>query len=229
MNTVLVVDDNPRMCRLIGTYLKQEGMTVLTAGGGREALELLRKETIHLLIADVIMPDLDGFALLEEVRKEEMEIPVLLLTAKDMFRDKKAGFELGADDYMTKPADLDELVLRAKALLRRSGRASQNRLTAGDLTLDQKTYELTGPKGVIEFPKKEFELLFLLLSFPRRIFTRRELMDALWSGEGETNERTVDVHIKRLREKTEHLSEFSIETVRGLGYKGVIYEKAREG
>jgi two-component system OmpR family response regulator len=219
---ILLVDDHEKVRKLMEIYLKREGYNVLHAGNGREALEVLDGTAADLVIADILMPEMDGYELTKSLRDANFNMPILMVTAKDTFPDKKKGFELGADDYMVKPVDMDELALRVKALLRRSRISSERRIAIGDVVLDYDSLEVRTPDGGMELPKKEFYLLYKLLSYPKRIFTRQELMDDIWGMDSEADERTVDVHIKRLREKFEGFPEFEIVTIRGLGYKGVI-------
>jgi two-component system, OmpR family, response regulator len=222
MVNILLVDDNEKIRKLMEIYLKQEGYHVLHAENGERALEVLAETNADLVIADIMMPEMDGYELTKELRDANFNMPILMVTAKDTFTDKKTGFGLGVDDYMTKPVDMEELVLRVKALLRRSKISSEKQIKIGDISLDFDSLEIKTPSDTIVLPKKEFYLLYKLLSYPKKIFTRQELMDEIWGYESEADERTVDVHIKRLREKFGTFSEFEIVTIRGLGYKGVI-------
>jgi two-component system, OmpR family, response regulator len=222
MVNILLVDDNEKIRKLMEIYLKQEGYHVLQAENGEKALEVLADTNADLIIADIMMPEMDGYELTKELRDAGFNMPILMVTAKDTFTDKKTGFGLGADDYMTKPVDMEELVLRVKALLRRSKISSDKQIKIGHIILDFDSLEVRMLSETTILPKKEFYLLYKLLSYPKRIFTRQELMDDIWGLESEADERTVDVHIKRLREKFADYSEFEIVTIRGLGYKGVI-------
>ncbi len=221
MAAILVVDDNQKIRRLIDIYLRREGFSTLLAETGDQALHLLGEQAVDLMIVDIMMPGMDGYALVRQLRENRMEIPVLMATAKTEFADKKEGFEAGADDYMTKPVDLEELVLRVRALLRRSRIYSENQIRIGEVTLDYNTLEVRLPGETVVLPQKEFYLLYKLFSYPNRIFTRQELMDEIWGFDSETSPRTVDVHIKRLRERFEQIPDMEISTIRGLGYKGV--------
>ena len=221
MAAILVVDDNQKIRRLIDIYLRREGFSTLLAETGDQALHLLGEQAVDLMIVDIMMPWMDGYALVRQLRENRMEIPVLMATAKTEFADKKEGFEAGADDYMTKPVDLEELVLRVRALLRRSRIYSENQIRIGEVTLDYNTLEVRLPGETVVLPQKEFYLLYKLFSYPNRIFTRQELMDEIWGFDSETSPRTVDVHIKRLRERFEQIPDMEISTIRGLGYKGV--------
>ena len=222
MAAILVVDDNQKIRRLIDIYLRREGFSTLLAETGDQALHLLGEQAVDLMIVDIMMPGMDGYALVRQLRENRMEIPVLMATAKTEFADKKEGFEAGADDYMTKPVDLEELVLRVRALLRRSRIYSENQIRIGEVTLDYNTLEVRLPGETVVLPQKEFYLLYKLFSYPNRIFTRQELMDEIWGFDSETSPRTVDVHIKRLRERFEQIPDMEISTIRGLGYKGVM-------
>ena len=219
MAVILVVDDNQKIRRLIDIYLRREGFSTLLAETGEQALHLLGEQAVDLMIVDIMMPGMDGYALVRQLRENRMEIPVLMATAKTEFADKKEGFEAGADDYMTKPVDLEELVLRVRALLRRSRIYSENQIRIGEVTLDYNTLEVRLPGETVVLPQKEFYLLYKLFSYPNRIFTRQELMDEIWGFDSETSPRTVDVHIKRLREKIKDHAKWALTTVWGIGYK----------
>lgn len=219
MARILLVDDNDKIRKLMEIYLKRDAFEVLQAANGTEALAVLGAHSVDLIVADIMMPEMDGYELTEQLRGAGFTTPILMVTAKETYADKKKGFEVGADDYMTKPIDMDEMLLRVKALLRRAKISSENRLVLGGVELNYETLETTTPKQSYLLPKKEFYLLFKLLSHPKKIFTRQELMDDIWGFDSEVDERTVDVHIKRLRDKFADLEEFEIVTVRGLGYK----------
>lgn len=221
MTNILIVDDNEKIRKLIEIYLKREGFKTFHGEDGEAALDVLDNMKIDLIIADIMMPIMDGYELVEELRTANYNLPILMVTAKNTYPDKKMGFELGADDYMTKPIDMDELVLRVKALLRRSKISTDKHIDIGDIIIDYEALEVRTPTDTISLPKKEFYLLYKLLSYPNKIFTRQELMDDIWGFDSEADERTVDVHIKRLREKFKDIEEFEIITIRGLGYKGV--------
>lgn len=216
---ILVVDDNNNIRRLMETYLLKDGYVVYTASDGLEALEILDIQHIDLMIVDIMMPNMDGYTLTDELRASNYNFPILMVTAKEDITDKKKGFTVGTDDYMVKPIDFDEMLLRVSALLRRAKISNEHKIVIGDITLDYDTLTVTIKAEQILLPQKEFYLLFKLLSYPKKIFTRQALMDEIWGFDNETDERTVDVHIKRLREKFDYLEEFKILTVRGLGYK----------
>ncbi|MBU5425947.1 response regulator transcription factor [Tissierella pigra] len=222
MINILVAEDDKNLQKLIGAVLKQQGYNVLMANDGIQALEILDMVHIDLIISDIMMPNMDGYQLTDLLRKSNYNLPILMVTAKETLDDKKKGFIVGTDDYMVKPIDIDEMVLRVAALLRRSRIVNENRLTIGELVLDYNTLDVNKKDISINLPKKEFYLLFKLLSYPKQIFTRQQLMDEIWGMDSEAEERTVDVHIKRLRDKFSEFEEFEIITVRGLGYKAEI-------
>ena len=219
MVTILVVEDDKNLQRLMETVLKNNGYNVLLGKNGLKALDIIDKKHIDLMISDIMMPGMDGYSLVESLRQANYNLPILLVTAKESFEDKRKGFNLGVDDYMVKPIDMDEMILRVEALLRRSKIINENRLTVGDVEIDYNTLIVSRAEESLELPKKEFDILFKLLSYPKQIFTRQQIMDEIWGIDSETDERTVDVHIKRLRDKLIDFKEFEIITVRGLGYK----------
>lgn len=219
MVNILLVEDDKNLRKMMEVFLKQKQYNVYISENGQEALDILEYSHIDLIICDIMMPKMDGYTLVKEVRSINEYIPILMVTAKESKEDKIKGFQLGTDDYMVKPIDLDEMLMRIEALLRRSKISNGNKLEVGQVVLDYNTLTVTREEEVITLPKKEFYLLFKLLSYPKQIFTRMQLMDDIWGMEVESDERTVDVHIKRLREKFSNFEEFSIVTVRGLGYK----------
>ncbi len=219
MFNILVVEDDRNLNKLICAVLKQNGYHVFRAEDGEEALFLLSHEHIDLVVSDIMMPNMNGFRLTEELRKAGYNLPILMVTVKDSFEDKQRSFLSGADDYMVKPIDLNEMILRVGALLRRAQVSNEHKLVIGDVELDYDTLIVSRNGESIVLPPKEFYLLFKLLSYPKQIFTRRQLMDEIWGVDSEADERTVDVHIKRLREHFGPWPEFDIVTVRGLGYK----------
>jgi len=219
MVNILVAEDNENIRKLIVTYLEADGYRVFPAADGLEALKTMDSESIDLLVADIMMPGMDGYELVRSLRDSGYTLPVLMITAKDEFDDMKQGFASGTDDYMVKPIDLDEMLLRVSALLRRARISAEKKITIGGLTADSETLSVYSREKSVNLPLKEFMLLFKLMSYPGKIFTRQDLMEKIWGMDNETEERTVDVHIKRLREKFEETPEFSIVTVRGLGYK----------
>ena len=219
MFTVMVVEDDLPLQRMMCAFLGMNGYQTIPAANGEKAMEAIEKVLPDLVIADVMMPVMNGWELTRELRNAYPLLPIMLVTARDTIEDKRAGFTSGADDYLTKPVDLDELLLHVKALLRRSQVMTSHRLTIGETTLDYNALTVVRGDTVLALPKKEFYLLFKLLSSPMQIFTRRQLMDEIWGMDAQSDERTVDVHIKRLREKCEIFPDFAIVTVRGLGYK----------
>ena len=224
MFNILVVEDDNNSRRLMCTVLEQYGYTAIPASDGIDALDVLDKKHVDLIILDIMMPRMDGFEFTDTLRKSGCNLPILMVSAKMSPVDKRKGFIIGTDDYMTKPIDEEEMVLRVGALLRRSKIASERKITVGNTTLtyDSLSIEANGTKH--ELPQKEFLLLFKLLSYPNKIFTRRQLMDEIWDMDSESDERTVDVHISRLRDRFKTNDDFDIITVRGLGYKAV-YKK----
>ena len=222
MFSILVAEDDDSLRKLMCAALKQNGYMPYHAVDGEDALDVMERISVDLVISDIMMPKIDGYELVKQLRAARYEMPVLMVTAKDSFTDKQKGFMAGTDDYMVKPINIDEMILRVGALLRRAKMASDHALTVGSCTLNYDaltvTFEGKPPETI---PNKEFMLLFKLLSYPNKIFTRRQLLDELWGLESEVDERTVDVHIKRLRERYTPNDDFDIVTVRGLGYKAV--------
>lgn len=219
MFTILLAEDDLPLQKMMCAFLKLNGYQALPASDGVEALDLVDKILPDLAIIDVMMPNMNGLELAQQLRSDHPLMPILMVTAKDTLEDKRAGFASGADDYLTKPVDLDEMLLHVEALMRRAHAMTSHRLQVGQTCLDYDALTVTRGDLSLTLPKKEFFLLFKLLSSPRQIFTRQQLMDEIWGMDAQSDERTVDVHIKRLREKCEVFPDFSIETVRGLGYK----------
>lgn len=225
MFSVLVCEDDKNIRRLMTEYLVRDGYSVIECANGTEALDSFGKSHIDLLITDIMMPGTDGFELVRELRNAGYETPVLMITARGAMEDKKAGFGCGADDYMVKPFDMEEMLLRAAALLRRAKAVSEKKLTVGSTVLDYNDFSVTASGNTVSLPNKEFQILFKLLSQPNRIFTRSQLMDEIWGYDSDSDQRTIDVHIRRLREKFESSYDFKIVTVKGLGYKAVKNDK----
>lgn len=221
MFNILVADDDKNTRLLISTVLKAEGYSVFTANDGVEALDVLDKEHIDLAVLDIMMPNMDGYEFAKTVRQGNSDLPILMVSAKHLPQDKYIGFESGTDDYMTKPIDEEEMLLRIRALLRRAKIASDRKIEIGDIIIDYDSLTVTGHGEIQELPQKEFMLLYKLLSFPNKIFTRIQLMDEIWGSESDTGWETVTVHIGRLRKRFEGWEEFEIQSVRGLGYKAV--------
>lgn len=221
MFNIMIVEDDANQRKLMAAVLEQYGYNVIQAFDGIDALDQLDKKHVDLIILDIMMPRMDGFEFTETLRQARSNIPILMVTAKQSPVDKRKGFIIGTDDYMTKPVDEEEMVLRVGALLRRSKIVSEKKLTVGSTTLHYDSFTVVSGDVTNEHPQKEFLLLFKLLSYPGKIFTRRQLMDEIWDMESESDERTVDVHVSRLRDKYRNCPDFEIVTVRGLGYKAV--------
>lgn len=225
MFKILVIEDNKNLRKLMATYLKKNNYEPLEAEDGEQALDILDKNHVDLIITDIMMPNMDGFELTKELREAKYMLPILFVTAKESIDDKKKGFLIGADDYMVKPVDMDEMVLRVGVLLRRANIINQKKLIINDVVLSYDEFTLSKGEKIFNLPQKEFLLLYKLLSYPNKIFTRQDLMDEIWGLETESDLRTVDVHIKRIRKRFENISDFEIVTIRGVGYKGVVNEK----
>lgn len=218
---ILVVEDDTNLRHLFCTFLRKNGYNCTEAENGQIALHVLEENYIDLIISDIMMPIMDGYSFIEEIRNANFEQPVLMITAKDTFHDLEKGFHCGADDYMVKPININEMLLRVSALLKRAQINHEKKITVGNTTLAYDSFTVIH-KGEEELlPQKEFLLLFKLVSTLNRIFTRQQLMDEFWGLGTETDPRTIDVHIGRLREKFRNNPDFEIITVRGLGYKAV--------
>ena len=222
MFNILVIEDNKNMRKLICATLKQNGYSTFEAEDGEVGLDVLDTTHIDLIICDIMMPNMDGYEFTETLRDGHCETPIIIVTAKEQLEDKKKGFSIGADDYMVKPIDFEELILRIGAILRRSKIVNDHKITIGNTVLDYNSLSVTSNGECNTLQKKEFYLLFKLVSSPDTIFTRRQLLDEIWGMESMADERTVDVHIKRIRERYRASNDFEIVTVRGLGYKAVI-------
>ena len=221
MISILVVEDDKHARKLLETILKRQGYSVFTAEDGIKGMEILDNHHIDLIILDIMMPNMNGFEFAKELREGECMIPILMVTAKHLQEDKIKGFLSGADDYMTKPIDTEEMLLRVKALLRRSQISLSKKITIGKVTLDYDSLTVTRGDEKQTLPQKEFYLLYKLLSYPDKIFTRIQLMDEIWGMETESYDTTINVHINRLRKRFDSYPEFEIVSVRGLGYKAV--------
>jgi DNA-binding response OmpR family regulator len=220
MPKILIADDDPNIRELVGTLLKDGGFEVCPAADGRDALAKITGFNPDLAVVDVMMPNMDGYELCRNLRKYYENLPVLMLTAKSELPAKLKGFESGADDYLTKPFEGDELVMRVRALLRRYKIEVSNTVTVGKITVDKNSYTVTENGRKTDIPRKEFELLFKLAGFPGRTFSRDMLIEDIWGFDFDGNERTLDVHIGRLRERfPAETAGFKITTVRGLGYR----------
>ncbi|WP_134687478.1 response regulator transcription factor [Brevibacillus migulae] len=219
MTNILIVDDDPHIRELISLFLDKEGFDIHEATDGVKALAMMESMKVDMVILDIMMPNMDGWALCKELRKK-YEIPLLMLTAIGETTQKVKGFELGTDDYLVKPFEPLELVARVKALLKRYRIATSQRVQIGELVLDRKTFEISVDGKSMTLPRKEFDLLFKLASYPGKTFSREQLIEQIWGYHYEGDERTVDVHIKRLRERfPEEQHSFRISTIRGLGYR----------
>ena len=218
---ILVVDDDKNTRKFIRVALEIENYTVYTAENGEEALEKIDKNQIDLVILDIMMPKIDGYKCTELIRLSKNNLPIMMISAKQLPEDKKKGFQLGIDDFMTKPIDVEELVLRIKALLRRAQIINEQKIFIGNIILDYQAMSVINQDEITELPQKEFQLLYKLLSYPGKIFTRIQLMDDIWGLDSDSGWETVTVHIGRLRKKLENIKEFEIISVRGLGYKAV--------
>ncbi len=222
MVRILIVEDDANTRRLMQAVLSRAGYETLTAGNGEDAFEQMARQRVDLILLDVMMPVMDGFAFTRELRDSGDMTPILMVTARHLPEDKRQGFLAGTDDYMVKPVDEEEMLLRIRALLRRARITNEHRLQIGDVLLDYDALTVTRGGDVQELPPKEFYLLFKLLSYPGKIFTRMQLMDEIWGMDTESMDTTVNVHVNRLRKRFDGWDEFSIEAIRGIGYKAVI-------
>ena len=222
MFNILVVEDDKNLKKLIVTYLRKNNYNTFETSDGNEALDLIDKQYIDLVISDIMMPKMDGYELLSELRSAKYDLPIMLITAKSDISDKKKGFILGADDYMVKPIEMEEMILRVEALLKRVKSTNQQKIKIGDLIMDYNQLSIIKNGKIYNLAQKEFYLLYKLLSTPNTVFSRQDLIEEIWGLESESDYRTVDVHIKRIREKLSDITEFEIVTVRGIGYKCII-------
>lgn len=221
MFQIMVVDDDKNTRLFLKAVLEVENYKVLTAQNGEDALALMDANHVDLIVLDIMMPKMDGYAFTKALRESNNNLPILMVSAKQLPSDKKHGFMVGTDDYMTKPIDEEEMLWRIKALLRRARIASERRIVLGDVVLDYDSLTVSRKGESQELPQKEFMLLYKLLSYPGKIFTRIQLMDEIWGADSETGWETVTVHIGRLRKRFDGWDEFEIVSVRGLGYKAV--------
>lgn len=218
---ILVVDDDKNTRVFFKAVLEDAGYTVTTAEDGAIALDLLGKQHIDLIVLDIMMPNMDGYEFTRVIRQSQDNVPILMVSAKQLPADKHKGFLVGTDDYITKPIDDEEMLYRIKALLRRAQIVNERKIEIGEVKIDYDSLTVTRKGQVQELPQKEFLLLYKLLSYPGQIFTRIQLMDEIWGADSDTGWETVTVHIGRLRKRFEGWSEFEIVSVRGLGYKAV--------
>ena len=221
MFDILVVEDDVKLNQIYCSTLNNNSFNAVSAFDGEEALNIMAEKNFDLVISDIMMPGVDGYELTRQLRDYYPELPILMISAKEEFEDKRRGFLAGIDDYMVKPVDLNEMLLRIHALLRRAKIVSERKLTIGDTVLNFDTYTAEFNGKTIEIPQKEFLVLYKLMSNPSRTFTRRQLMDEFWGYDTDSEERTVDVHINRLRERLKDCKDIEINTIRGLGYRGV--------
>lgn len=218
---ILVVDDDKNTRYFLKEVLELEHYTVTCASNGEEALIVFENEHIDLVIVDIMMPKINGYQFTKTLRMTNKELPILMVSAKQLPEDRKKGFLMGIDDYMSKPLDHEELILHIKALLRRAKIALDRKIVIGEVVIDYDSLTVSGHGIIQELPQKEFLLLYKLLSYPNKIFTKIQLMDEIWGVDCETGWETVTVHINRLRKRFENWEEFEIECIRGLGYKAV--------
>ena len=221
MFRILVAEDDRELRQLFRRVLENSGYEVAEAADGQEALDLLESTYIDLIISDIMMPRVDGFELVRSVRQAGMHMPVLMITARDAFQDMQRGFVSGTDDYMVKPVNVNEMVLRVGALLRRAQMINERRQIIGGTVLDYDSFCLLCGGESVQLPQKEFLLLYKMFAAPGRVFTRQQLMDDIWGLETETDPHTVEVHVGRLRERFHDNPDFDIVTIRGIGYKVV--------
>ena len=223
MFRILIIEDDNSTAKLMQVVLRHAGYETFRAGNGEEALDLMDREHIDLILLDVMMPVMDGYTFTEELRTCGNNTPILMVTAKHLPEERCKGFIVGTDDYMVKPVNEEEMLLRIKALLRRSQIANEHKLHIGKVTLDYDSFSVSREGVSQTLPQKEFQLLYKLLSYPDKVFTRLQLMDDIWGMESTTVDTTVNVHITRLRKRFEGWNEFEIIAIRGVGYKGVIH------
>lgn len=221
MFQILIVEDDKELSQLFQKVLEKNGYQVKSASDGAQALEVLDKEYIDLIISDIMMPVMDGYELVHRLRDSDNHIPVMMITAKDAFDDMRRGFVSGTDDYMVKPVNVNEMVLRVGALLRRAQMINERRQTIGSTVMDLDSLTVTTEDESFILPQKEFMILYKMSAYPGKIFTRNQLMDEIWGYENESDTHTVDVHIGRLRDRFRDSKDFKIVTIRGVGYKVV--------
>jgi DNA-binding response OmpR family regulator len=224
MINILVLEDDAKLNYIVCSFLNDKGYHAISCKNAEEAFDKLLEEPVNLIVSDIMMPGMDGYEFASEVRKQDKSIPILFMTARDDINSKKKGYDIGIDDYMVKPIEMDELILRVSALLRRANIAQERKLIVGCLTLNEDETAAYIYDRDVQLTVREFNILFKLLSYPKRTFTRTQLMDEFWGFDNESTPRTVDVSITKLRDKISECAEVEIVTVRGLGYKAVIRE-----
>ena len=222
MFKILVLDDEKELNHTVCAFLKENGYNAVGCLNADSAYDAMYDDVFDLIISDIMMPEIDGFEFARSVRRLDKETPILFMTARDDIASKQRGFRMGIDDYMVKPVDLDELLLRIGALLRRAKIANSKKLTIGDFSMDAEAYTATLNDEEIPLTVREFNLLYKLLSYPKKTFTRSQLMDEFWDSETTSSPRTVDVYMTKLRDKLSDCNDFEIVTVHGLGYKAVL-------
>lgn len=221
MLKILIAEDDRELRRLFAHVLIKNGYSVKEVSNGQEALDAIDTEYFDMIISDIMMPVMDGYEFVRLLREAQNTTPVMMITAKDAFDDMRKGFISGTDDYMVKPINVNEMVLRVGALLRRAQMINERKLTIGHTVMECDTFSVTSDEGVMILPQKEFMLLYKMASFPGRIFTRQQLMDDVWGYDTDSDTHTVDVHIGRLRDRFKNNEDFKIVTMRGVGYKVV--------
>lgn len=225
MIKILIVEDDKDLNNSVCACFENNGYKTTSCYNGREALSLLASGEFNLIISDIMMPEMDGFTLVEKIRDKDNQIPIIFMTARDDKFSKQLGYKIGVDDYITKPFDIDELILKVGAILRRTNIASEQKLVIGNLTLDNREHMAYVDDKEISLTVREFDLLYKLLSYPKKTFTRSQLMEEFWDYDSSATSRTVDVYMAKLRDKTSACDGFEIVTVHGLGYKVVLCEK----
>jgi len=225
MSKILIVEDDKELNELVCSFFENNNYNVVSSFNGKEALEKLEKENFDLILSDIMMPVLDGFSFVEKVRSKDTDIPIIFMTARDDKFSKQIGYKIGVDDYIVKPFDIDELLLKVGAILRRTNIKNNKKIVIGNLTLDAIEHTAYLDDEELSLTVREFDLLFKLLSFPKQTFTRSQLMEEFWDYDSSATSRTVDVYMAKLREKTNKCNGFEIKTIHGLGYKVVLNEK----
>ena len=222
MISILVVEDEPKLNKLVCSCLESHNYKAIGCLSAAEAFDKMVDVKIDLIISDIMMPDIDGFKLASTIREQDKAIPILFMSARDDISSKQKGFSIGIDDYIVKPFEMEELLLRVGAILRRANIANEKKLTIGNFTMNADEMSVTHNGEEVQLTVKEFQVLYKLLSYPKKTFTRNQLMDDFWGVETGTTPRSVDVYITKLREKFSNCSEFELVTVHGLGYKAVL-------